>query len=168
LALVKAAVQSSFNQAGDTIDYTYTLTNTGDVTLDAPFTVTDDKIPNVTCPATPSELAVGASIVCTGTYTATLADMDAGKVVNTATAAGHFQGANVVSAAVVVTVPQVPSQSVGAATGTPRQTNTPPPTSTGSDSSGNSSTPLFALLICLAFAGLGLLAVQAQRRTLRR
>jgi hypothetical protein len=41
-----------------------------------------------------------------------------------------------------------------------------PPTSTGSGP-GDGSAPLFALLICLAFGGLGLLAVQAQRRTMR-
>ena len=44
---------------------------------------------------------------------------------------------------------------------------TPPPTGAGSDRSSNNSTPLFALLICLAFGGLGLLAVQVQRRAIR-
>jgi hypothetical protein len=38
----------------------------------------------------------------------------------------------------------------------------------GSSSSGGDSTPLFALLICLAFGSLGLLAVEAQRRSIRR
>jgi hypothetical protein len=61
-----------------------------------------------------------------------------------------------------------PTESVGAVTAAPVRTNTPPPTSTGGSSSGTGSTPLFALLIGLAFASLGLLAVQAQRRTLRR
>jgi hypothetical protein len=54
---------------------------------------------------------------------------------------------------------------VAGETGTPIVTA--PPTSTGSGSS-NSSTPLFALLICLAFGALGLTAVEAQRRTIRR
>jgi hypothetical protein len=61
------------------------------------------------------------------------------------------------------------------ATGTPFQSfqgetavPTPPPTSTGSDNSSQNSTPLFALLICFAFGGLGLAAVQAQRRSIRR
>ena len=45
---------------------------------------------------------------------------------------------------------------------------TPPPTSTDGGTSSQSSTPLFALLICLAFGGLGLAAVQAQRRSIRR
>lgn len=46
-------------------------------------------------------------------------------------------------------------------------TTTPPPTSTG-DGSSDSSTPLFALLISLAFGLLGLAAVQTQRRSVRR
>jgi hypothetical protein len=48
------------------------------------------------------------------------------------------------------------------------KTVTPPPTSTGSSGSSNNSTPLFALLICLAFGGLALATVGAQRRSLRR
>ena len=45
---------------------------------------------------------------------------------------------------------------------------TPPPTSTGGTDSGNNATPLFALLICLAFGGLGLAAVEMQRRSISR
>jgi hypothetical protein len=64
-------------------------------------------------------------------------------------------------------------EAVEGATATPAPTNvvkgvTAPPTSTGSSGSSNSSTPLFALLICFAFGGLGLAAVEAQRRTVRR
>jgi uncharacterized repeat protein (TIGR01451 family) len=51
---------------------------------------------------------------------------------------------------------------------TPRQTATLPPTSTASNGSSNNSTPLFALLICLALGCLGLAAAQAQRRGVRR
>ena len=61
-----------------------------------------------------------------------------------------------------------PFESFQGETATPAQTGTPPPTSSGSDGSNNNSTPLFALLICLAFGGLGLLAVQAQRQSIRR
>jgi hypothetical protein len=45
---------------------------------------------------------------------------------------------------------------------------TPPPTNTGSNGSSNDSTPLLALLTRLAFGGLGLAAVEAQRRRVRR
>ncbi len=60
------------------------------------------------------------------------------------------------------------TQSVLGETATPSVAATLAPTSTGSGSSGNSSTPLLALLICLAFSGFGLLAVQAQRQSIRR
>jgi hypothetical protein len=55
---------------------------------------------------------------------------------------------------------------VGGATATPRSV-TPPPTNTNGGPAGD-AIPLFALLICLAFGGLGLLAVQAQRKSIRR
>jgi hypothetical protein len=60
---------------------------------------------------------------------------------------------------------ETPFESFQGETGTP--VLTPPPTSTGNGSS-NSSMPLFALLISFAFGGLGLAAVEAQRRGIRR
>lgn len=60
-----------------------------------------------------------------------------------------------------------PFQSFQGDTATPGSTTTPPPTNTGGNGSGDSSTPLLALLICLAFGGVGLAAVEAQRRSIR-
>ena len=71
--------------AGDTIDYSFVVTNTGNVTLD-PVAIDDPKVGVVTCPA--SSLAPGGSTTCTATYTLTQADVDAGHVANTATAGG--------------------------------------------------------------------------------
>lgn len=58
-----------------------------------------------------------------------------------------------------------PFQSFQGDTATPG--TTPPPTTTG-DGSGGSSSPLSAILISLVFGALGLTAVQAQRRSIRR
>jgi uncharacterized repeat protein (TIGR01451 family) len=71
--------------AGETISYTFTVTNTGTVTL-TDVTVTDQLSGSVTCPTTP--LAPGATIVCTGDapHTVTDADVVAGQVVNMGTA----------------------------------------------------------------------------------
>ncbi len=168
LTMVAAAAQPNFAKAGDIIDYTFTLTNTGNVTLDGLFTVTSDKIANAACPATPSGLASGASIVCTGTYAITQADVDAGSVVVTAIGHGFSGETPVATAAAVVTIPKAETQTVLAATSVPSRAVTAPPTSTAGDSPSNSSTPILPLLICFAFAGLGLLAVQAQRQTMRR
>ncbi|MFT3860586.1 GEVED domain-containing protein [Micropruina sp.] len=85
LSLDKEAAAPSGNRAGDTIDYTFTVTNTGNVTLTS-VGVSDPKVGAVDCPDT--ELAPGASTICTATYTLTQADVDAGEVVNTATASG--------------------------------------------------------------------------------
>jgi hypothetical protein len=63
---------------------------------------------------------------------------------------------------------KTPVEFVGGATGAPGQTSTPPPTASASGPSSNDSIPLFALLICFLLALIGLAAVQAQRRTMRR
>ena len=84
LTLVKTATPGTYSAVGATISYSYKLTNSGNVTLAGPFTVSDNKA-TVTCPADTS-LAVGASITCTASYVVTQADLDAGSVTNTATA----------------------------------------------------------------------------------
>ena len=72
--------------AGDTITYSFTVTNTGNVTLTR-STVTDPQAGRRS-PARAATLAPGASATCTPTYTLTQADVNAGKVDNTATATG--------------------------------------------------------------------------------
>jgi hypothetical protein len=61
-----------------------------------------------------------------------------------------------------------PVEFVGGATGAPGQTATLPPTGSAGNSSSNNSTPLFPLAICFLLAGLGLIAAQYQRRSVRR
>ena len=79
---------------GAVITYTYTLTNTGNVTLTSP-SITDTKVTGVTCPGS---IAVGASVTCTGNYTVTQADLDAGSISNQATGSAAFKSQNVSSA----------------------------------------------------------------------
>jgi hypothetical protein len=81
--------------AGTIINYTYTLTNNGNVTLSGPFTVTDDKI-TITCPIQET-LAPNAILACTGTYQVTPADVTAGSIVNTGTANAKFGTVSVTS-----------------------------------------------------------------------
>jgi uncharacterized repeat protein (TIGR01451 family)/LPXTG-motif cell wall-anchored protein len=78
---------------GDTIDYSITTTNTGEVALTG-VTVTDSLLADLTCtwPGTPGTLAVGASVTCTGSHKLTQAEVDAGKVDNTATATSNETG----------------------------------------------------------------------------
>ncbi len=71
---------------GDTIFYTITASNNGNQTLDG-VSITDPKVGTLVCaPAQPGTLAPNDSMSCTGSYVITQADIDAGKVDNTATA----------------------------------------------------------------------------------
>ncbi len=90
LTIGKAASPATYSTAGQIITYTYTLTNTGTGELLGPFAVSDNKVKNVKCANAPSSLAPGASLICSGSYQITQADLDAGSVTNvaTATAAG--------------------------------------------------------------------------------
>ena len=85
LDLDKTTTSTTYDSVGDTLAYSYLLTNTGNVTLAGPFTVSDDRT-TVSCPADTS-LAPGDSITCSATETVDQADLDAGFVTNTAT--GH-------------------------------------------------------------------------------
>lgn len=91
LAVEKTAAPLTYSVVGDVISYTYELTNNGDVTLQAPFTVADDKSTDETCPDTPASLAPGESLTCAATYTINQADLLAGFVTNTAQAQGYFE-----------------------------------------------------------------------------
>ena len=91
LTLTKSAAVTDVNadgktDLGDKITWSFLVKNTGTVTLTT-VAITDAKAGAVTCPVT--TLAPGASTTCTATtaYTITQADVDAGVVSNTATAA---------------------------------------------------------------------------------
>ncbi len=175
LELVKTPNQTTFTNVGDSITYTYTLTNNGNVTLTGPFAVTDDKIASVDCSAAAGQLAPGQHTACTASYAITQADIDAGTVVNHATGYGHYIESNVASNGAMAQVrwqapgatpTPTPTEQVGGVTAAPQQP-TLPTTNTTPSQSDSGSTPLLALLLCLAFGGLGLLVVQAQRRSIR-
>ena len=84
LVLVKTALPATYTAVGDVISYSYELTNGLNSTLYPPYTITDDKSSDESCPATPASLAPGAAVTCTASYTITQADLDAGSVTNVA------------------------------------------------------------------------------------
>ena len=89
LELEKTTTADGFDGTGESIPYSYKVTNTGTVTLSGTLEINDNKIAsgNITCPAVPGGgLATGAFLTCTGSYTTVQADVDAGKVTNLATA----------------------------------------------------------------------------------
>jgi uncharacterized repeat protein (TIGR01451 family) len=86
LTIVKTSASVPFSKLGDILTYSFKVTNSGNVTLTTSITVADDKIATVSCPSIGAGLAPKAFITCTGTYAVTQVDLDAGTVVNTATA----------------------------------------------------------------------------------
>src|SRR6185503_8162314 len=89
LSLKKSANVSTYSTLGQTINYSYLLKNTGNVTLSAPFTVNDNKV-TVTCPASPTSIAPNGTITCAASYNVTQADLDAGSITNVATGHAKF------------------------------------------------------------------------------
>jgi len=86
LSVTKSSPPGTFDAVGDVISYSYRVTNDGNITINAPITVADDRT-TVTCPATPTAgIAPGGFLDCTATYTVTQTDLDDGSVTNIASA----------------------------------------------------------------------------------
>jgi uncharacterized repeat protein (TIGR01451 family) len=109
IGILKTTDPQSFTTAGTVIHYSYLVTNSGNVTLD-PVTVTDDRLGSIGCPFT--SLAPGIARTCTATYTSTQADVDAGSIVNTATATGTPPTGPNVSQQDMATVQAVPDPAI--------------------------------------------------------
>ena len=86
ILLTKSASPGTYDAVGQTISYSYVIKNTGNVTLNGPFTVADDKA-TVTC-TQPADalLSPNEEMSCAASYSVTQADLDASKVTNKATA----------------------------------------------------------------------------------
>jgi uncharacterized repeat protein (TIGR01451 family) len=116
VATVSPAADQAAIKVGDTIQYAYVVTNTGNV--DLPYVqVSDPTLGPVTCP-TPAKpgLAPGASLTCTAaeTYTVTQSDVDHGGATDHATAIGLDPAKGLVTptAAASITVPADPKPAV--------------------------------------------------------
>ena len=90
-----------------TLHYTLVATNDGNVPLTG-VSITDAKLGALTCnPAQPATLAPAATLTCSGTYRTTQADVNAGRVDNTANASGTFGTTPVAAAPASASVPAV-------------------------------------------------------------
>lgn len=86
LGIVKEADAEEFWSAGDVIEYTITTTNDGNISLIG-VTVSDALLNALDCtPVLPADIEPDGQVVCTGSYTATDSDVNAGSIINTAIA----------------------------------------------------------------------------------
>jgi len=115
LGLTKSASPARFSQAGDTVDYTYTVTNDGNTPVSG-IGITETGFTGTGMPPAPTctttTLAPTATTQCTASYVVTQADIVAGSVSNTAVATGQDAVTGAVTspdATAVVTVAPAPA-----------------------------------------------------------
>ena len=87
IEVTKTADKTSNVKVGDTITYTITVENTGNVTVSG-LTVTDPMTGLVMGTLDKTTIAPGETATVTATYVVTQDDVDAGTFTNTATATG--------------------------------------------------------------------------------
>lgn len=107
LTLAKSAAVASFGGVGESIPFVFTVTNTGNVTLDSvdiverSFTGTGE-LGSIACPST--SVAPGSAVTCSVSYLTTQSDFDAGAITNSAKATATFGSTSVNSNESTVTV----------------------------------------------------------------
>src|SRR3954452_16192712 len=142
LSLVKSATPSTYSAVGQEISYSYLVTNTGNVSLAGPVTVTDDKA-TVSCPNVNTVgnndafLDPNEQITCTASHTITQADLTNGSLTNTARATAGGTTSNEAKATVTAVIIPEPVPVAPPLPPAPRidlavtKTDTPDPASVG-------------------------------------
>ena len=130
IALDKTVTEESYDSVGDTLSYSYTITNTGEAPIGpTQFTISDDRISSgaaFNCGPADTTLAVDATLTCQASYEVTSADITAQNVLNTAVASGGGLTSNEDQ----VTVPFVPPATTTTSTTSTTTTSTIPETTT--------------------------------------
>lgn len=89
LTLTYAASPATYSQAGQTINFTYSIKNTGTTVLGpAQFIVKDDRLGSINCLNAATILAPTESVTCPGTYPITANDMTVNQLTFNGTATG--------------------------------------------------------------------------------
>lgn len=137
ISLVKSADVSTYVGAGETITYTYTITNDGPLPINTSqdIQISDDQIGTFTCPAIGSNIPSGGTFICTANYTTDATDAASASVVNNATAGvgtpGQLFAMRLQSGVATETVlREIPALSLAKSAGTPSFANGGSPTLT--------------------------------------
>jgi uncharacterized repeat protein (TIGR01451 family) len=93
LTIVKTATPSPITTVGEVVTYNIEVTNTGNQTLNT-IRASDPLLPGLVCQT--DELLRGAVLNCSDTYTVLQSNIDAGELVNTASAIGQTPDGTVV------------------------------------------------------------------------
>jgi large repetitive protein len=120
LTVNKEAIDASFSAVGDVVDFTIDVVNSGTVTL-SNVSVADAAATLGTCsPSNPVvSLAPNATISCTAKRVVTQNDLDAGSIINTASAEGKAPSGNKVTTSDPATAPAVRNASLKVTKTTP-------------------------------------------------
>ncbi|MEP7136635.1 MAG: LysM peptidoglycan-binding domain-containing protein [Chloroflexota bacterium] len=119
LSLTVQAQNSVYNSVGQTVPYTYVITNIGTSVLTGTLTIVDDKV-GVNCPLISTvgnkdnNLDSQESLTCTSTYTITQADINAGNVTSNTIAKLGATDSNKVTTVVPITLNKVLSLTITA------------------------------------------------------
>jgi uncharacterized repeat protein (TIGR01451 family) len=102
LTLTQAVIPTSFGQTGQTVTFTYTIQNSGNVTLGpAQFTIHDrqtNNTPPQNCGPADTVLAPHTgSLTCSSQYITASRDIEAGSIVNSALASVIYRGSPIFS-----------------------------------------------------------------------
>lgn len=125
LGLTGSADVDSIETAGMAVKYTFTVTNTGNVTITDPAVTASDfngggTLSNIVCPSG-TVLAPGESVKCTATYTTVASDLGRRTLIVNGTATGTTSTAQTVSSnrtAVDVPITATPATSASSKPGT--------------------------------------------------
>ena len=107
LTITKSASPTTYATVGQTITYTYTVTNSGNVNITGPINIIDSRI-NGLISIYNTDLGPGQSVIGTENYTITQTDIDAGSVTNSAYASNNNTNSNTVNVTVNATQQVIP------------------------------------------------------------
>ena len=110
MALSIEASPTTYDAVGQTINYSYVIKNTGTVTLDGPFSISDNKLGTINCPT--GSLEPNATVTCAASYAIQQSNLDAGSLQNTATASTIYNSDTITSNQAQATVVAVQNPAI--------------------------------------------------------